>query len=119
MLGSEKIENMNDEPKSTPGLPNDWKPPLRQLQQKVWADLPDRKRERLEGLDRERDANDDWTWQQQLEDDPDDETWTVLWLRTVDPRDQRPDERIGRWPKSLPEDALARARAIVNEHRLD
>ncbi len=106
---------MSDE--HTPGLPDDWAPPLRELQQKVWAEHPDRVR--LEALWDERDANGGKEWEQGYEDDPDDETWTVLVLRTVDPRDTRPNERIGRWPKSVPEDAMARARAIVDEHHID
>jgi hypothetical protein len=108
---------MNDEPK--PGLPDDWAPPLRRLQEKVWADLPDRKRERLKALSRERDANGEKTWGERQEPDPDDDTWTVLVLHTVDPRDPRPDERIGRWPNSVPEDALRDAQAIVDEHHVD
>jgi hypothetical protein len=102
----------------TPGLPDDWGPPLRRLQQKVWAELPALRRKRLEALDRERDANGQKTWQQRLEDDADDATWTALWLRTVDPRDPRPDERIGRWPQSAVTDPLADAQAIVAEHHL-
>lgn len=37
-----------------PELPDDWHPPIRDLQEKVWAEHPER--ERLEELWRERDA---------------------------------------------------------------
>jgi hypothetical protein len=109
---------MSDE-NVTPGLPDDWQPPLRGLQQKVWADQPDENRKRLEALVRERDEKGNRAWEEGLEPDPDDETWTVLVLRTVDPRDPRPNVRIGRWPNSVPAEAEARAQAIVDEHHLE
>lgn len=117
MAEQRKGSNVTDE--QTTGLPSDWKPPLRDLVAKVWADLPEEKRERLEGLDRERDAEGNKTWQTSLEDDADDETWTVLWLRSLDGDDPRPDERIGLWPKAVHDRALADSRAIADEHHVD
>jgi hypothetical protein len=96
------------------GLSDDWQPPLRRLQEDAWDKHPERGR--LIELSRERDENGEKVWVERLEEDPDDASWAMLWLRTVDPRDSRPDELIGRWPNSVPERAQADAQAIVDEH---
>jgi hypothetical protein len=82
---------MSDE-NVTPGLPDDWQPPLRGLQQKVWADQPGENRKRLEALVRERDEKGNRAWEEGLEPDPDD---------------------------GVPAEAEARAQAIVDEHHLE
>lgn len=105
---------MNDEPIRPAGVPDDWEAPIWRAQQKVWADLPDDERTRLQALSNERDAEGRKTWSQALKDDPDDSTWTEYFMRTVDPNDPRPDERIGRWPKSWVDDQQRRGEDLAS-----
>jgi hypothetical protein len=109
----------------TPGLPDDWKQPVRVLQEKAWAALDPAKREHLAGLQRERDEAGMPRWEECLEYDPplegesEDAGWTLLMLRPANPRNQRPAELIGQWPTKFAHDELKNAQAIVAEHYLD
>ena len=100
-----------------PELPDDWHPPIRDVQDRVWAAHPER--ERLDALYRERDAAGERKWEQGIEDDPDDATWSVLMMRPTDPRDTRSAIRVGRWPKKYVTDQELDARAVVAEHHTD
>lgn len=99
------------------GLPSDWKPPVQALLEREWQRHP--RRDQLVALLRERDEDGFCKWEQALEPDEDDPTWTALWLRPADPRDERPGIRVLRYPNVWLNREYARARAIVDEHHLD
>ncbi len=97
-------------------LPDDWHPPLRDLVAEQWEKHPER--ERLEGLWRERDENEQLKWKPELRYEAD--GWTELWLVPLDPRDPRPAERVGSWHTEQQElGPVKDAQAFVDEHHLD
>jgi hypothetical protein len=95
-------------------LPDDWHAPIRDLQEKVWREHPER--ERLEEFWRERDDDGERVWEQVLEPEPGNPDWTQLVLVN---RHEARSERVGRWPTKVVEDAQRDAEAIVDEHHLD
>jgi hypothetical protein len=95
-------------------LPDDWRPPAQMALERAWAEHP--KRELLERLQRERDAEGNKTWGVRMEDDEEDPMWVAVWLRPVDPRDPRPSIRVSRWPKEWEARQQADAEARADEH---
>lgn len=121
---------MSEEPASEPKPPlaDDWKPPIREVQAKLWHRHP--QREMLDERYSERDEQGNPAWILCYEADEDDERFFVVWLRPTDPQDAlRPaDPRHERYSQSVRVGTVARealtapierAQLIISEHFLD
>jgi hypothetical protein len=93
----------------------DWVPPGQRLLEHAWREHD--RRDELVELQAERDADGRKTWMTVRVDDRAD-GWVEHWLRPVDPLDPREPIRIAAWPLKLEADALADAKAVVDEHDL-
>jgi hypothetical protein len=70
-------------------------------------------------LQSERDDGGMPRWFMRAEPDEGDATWVAVWLRPVDPLDERPSIRVTRYPVAWEEQQEADARAIADEHAED
>lgn len=97
----------------THGLPDDWRPPERRLLERAWDEHPEV--DELNRLKAERDERGWPTWELQREEDGEgDDVWISLWLRPVDPRDDR-GIRVVRYPIAWAQQANRDAEAIADE----
>jgi hypothetical protein len=94
-----------------PGLPDSWKPPVRALIEREWARLADV----LDPLYAERAPNGDRTWQMVEQPERGGE-WMEVWLRPVDPLDDREPVLIASYSPGWEQRELQRAQAVADEH---
>jgi hypothetical protein len=98
-------------------LGEEWMQPGHVLLLKALEAHPER--EFIEELKRETDEHGERLWSLcRLDEENVDDSWVEVWL-LPSPRDRsedRPPIKVGTWPLRLETDALADARAVIDEH---
>jgi hypothetical protein len=92
----------------------DFHAPRHQLVKDAIATHPERTR--IDELRRERLPNGNPAWQFTRRDEPCHPDWEEVVLHPVDPRDERPTIRIGRWPTGELERQERNQQARLAEH---
>jgi hypothetical protein len=95
----------------------DFHAPRHQLVKDAIATHPERTR--IDELQRERLPNGNSAWQFTRRGEPGHPDWEEVVLHPVDPRDERPTIRIGRWPKGELERQERNQQARLTEHDAD
>jgi hypothetical protein len=94
-------------------LPEDWRPPVRELIEKAWNEHP--QVDVLNARKAERDTESNPTWTLRDEDDGNDPEWAGVWLRPFNPRDARESIRITRYPRKWEDREMRDAGAVGDE----